>query len=230
MKFDLDKQGRTHFSKTKGLMKIIDAEILKQKVVPSTETLERLDSDRAQADAIFSTVFKEVMKQLYPDEGKRGKGAGTSVTALRNKMTEEKKRKAVQAEDTRVTEAENAARDAMLQLQRPVLETDTLNCNRFLHFLLCLKSDLCSGPATLGLRSCIGQTPIAPTHQLGIQLASSNVRPEGVEQPLVKKHSRLQDRCEFSECLKKRTYWWEDVVGRFCNIHKFEGDAVALQA
>ena len=88
------------------------------------------------------------MKQLYPDEGKRGKGAGTSVTALRNKMTEEKKRKAVQAEDTRVTEAENAARDAMLQLQRPVLETDTLNCNRFLHFLLCLKSDLCSGPAS----------------------------------------------------------------------------------
>ena len=41
VKFDLDKQGRTRFSKTKGLMKIIDAEILKQKVVPSIEALER---------------------------------------------------------------------------------------------------------------------------------------------------------------------------------------------
>ena len=224
VKFDLDKQGRTRFSKTKGLMKIIDAEILKQKVVPSIEALERLHSDRAQTDAIFSAAFKEVMKQLYPDEGKRGKGAGTSVTALRNKMSEDKKRKAVQTEDVRVTEAEYAARDAMLQLQRPVLETDTSSSTIQLQQILAFPPvseirSLSSGPVTLGLRSCIGQTPIAPAHPAGNTLVCSNA----VDQPLVKKNSRSQDRCEFSGCLKKRTYGWEDGVERFCNIHKFEG-------
>ena len=140
-------------------------------------------------------------------------------------MTEDKKRKAVETEDARVTEAENAARDAMLQLHRPVLETDTSNSTIQLQQILAFPPvseirSLSSGPVTLGLRSCIGQTPIVPAHPAG---NTSNVRPAAVEQPLVKKHSRSQDRCEFSGCLKKRTYGWEDGVERFCNIHKFEG-------
>ena len=145
-------------------------------------------------------------------------------------MTAEKKRKAVQAEDTRGTEAENAARDAMhmLQLQRPVLATDTSSSTIQLKQILAFPPvseirSLSSGPVTLGLRSCIGQTPIAPAHPAGNTLACSNVRPEAVDQLLVKKNSRSQDRCEFSGRLKKRTYGWEDGVERFCNIHKFEG-------
>ena len=80
MRFDLDKKGANRFSKTKKLMKLIDEQIVKLGLAPSTEAIESLG--RSQADEVFEAGFKEILKELYPDEQKRTKGAGTTSTNL----------------------------------------------------------------------------------------------------------------------------------------------------
>ena len=217
VRFDLDKKGANRFSKTKKLMKLIDEQIVKLGLAPSTEAIESLG--RSQADEVFEAGFKEILKELYPDEQKRTKGAGTTVTALRNQLTLHKKRKVGEVEKHQSTEnepsmpacAETSNMSIQNQLQQVLAFPPVSEIRSFMPD---------SRGGGLQFLAAHKASAVCPAENM---LTSPIIRAEGAQPVTVNRPSRLHDRCEFFGCMKKSTYGYLGGVERFCNLHKLEG-------